>query len=221
MKKHIYPLVFIAVLCFSLETYADSPDPDPERFAKDIKTFAVWDSKNTFPENAILFVGSSSMRYWSTATAFPDRPIINRGFGGSEISDITHFYGQVIKPYAPAKIFLYAGDNDVGRGKTAEQVFEDYKELITIVQSDFPKVHLVYISIKPSKLRWDKWPQMVEVNRMVREYSESHPNLGYADLASPLLGSDGNPGDVFVDDGLHLNQRGYFLWQQALAPHLD
>ena len=103
----------------------------------------------------------------------------------------------------------------------AEQVFEDYKELITIVQSDFPKVHLVYISIKPSKLRWDKWPQMVEVNRMVREYSESHPNLGYADLASPLLGSDGNPGDVFVDDGLHLNQRGYFLWQQALAPHLD
>ena len=103
----------------------------------------------------------------------------------------------------------------------AEQVFEDYKELITIVQSDFPKVHLVYISIKPSKLRWDKWPQMVEVNRMVREYSESHPNLGYADLASPLLDSDGNPGDVFVDDGLHLNQRGYFLWQQALAPHLD
>ena len=88
MKKHIYPLVFITVLCFSLETYADSPDPDPERFAKDIKTFAVWDSKNTFPENAILFVGSSSVRYWSTATAFPDRPIINRGFGGSEISDV-------------------------------------------------------------------------------------------------------------------------------------
>ena len=178
-------------------------------------------AKTPFPKMQFCLLVVQACDIGQQRLRFPDRPIINRGFGGSEISDVIHFYGQVIKPYAPAKIFLYAGDNDVGRGKMAEQVFEDYKELITIVQSEFPKVHLVYISIKPSKLRWDKWPQMVEVNRMVREYSESHPNLGYADLASPLLGSDGNPGDVFVDDGLHLNQRGYFLWQQALAPHLD
>ncbi len=221
MKKYINALVFVTVLCLSSEAYADSPDPNPERFSKDINTFAVWDSKNTFPENAILFVGSSSVLFWPTATAFPGKPIINRGFGGSEISDVIYFYDQVIKPYAPTKIFLYAGDNDVGHGKMADQVFEDYKELVTIVQSDFPKVDLIYISIKPSKLRWGKWPQMVEANRLVREYSESHPNLGYADLAAPLLDAAGNLRDVFVDDGLHLNERGYFLWQQALAPHLD
>jgi lysophospholipase L1-like esterase len=221
MKKPIYAFVFVTVLCLSSEAYADAPDPNPGRFAKDIETFAVWDSKNSFPENAILFVGSSSVRFWPTATAFPGKPIINRGFGGSEISDVIHFYDQVIKPYAPTKIFLYAGDNDIGRGKMADQVLEDYKELVAMVRSDFPKVDLIYISIKPSKLRWDKWPQMVEANRMVREYAESHPNLGYADLATPLLDADGNPRDVFVDDGLHLNERGYFLWQQALAPHLD
>jgi lysophospholipase L1-like esterase len=221
MKKPIYAFVFVTVLCLSSEAYADAPDPNPGRFAKDIETFAVWDSKNSFPENAILFVGSSSVRFWPTATAFPGKPIINRGFGGSEMSDVIHFYDQVIKPYAPTKIFLYAGDNDIGRGKMADQVLEDYKELVAMVRSDFPKVDLIYISIKPSKLRWDKWPQMVEANRMVREYAESHPNLGYADLATPLLDADGNPRDVFVDDGLHLNERGYFLWQQALAPHLD
>ena len=221
MKKHMYGFVFATVLCLGSEAYADAPDPNPGRFAKAIETFAVWDSKNSFSENAILFVGSSSVRFWPTATAFPGKPIINRGFGGSEISDVIHFYGQVIKPYAPTKIFLYAGDNDIGHGKMADQVFEDYKELVEIVQSDFRKVDLIFISIKPSKLRWDKWPQMVEVNRLVREYSESHPNLGYADLATPLLDADGNPRDVFVDDGLHLNEFGYFLWQQALAPYFD
>jgi lysophospholipase L1-like esterase len=221
MKKHMYAVVFVTMLCLSSEAYADAPDPNPGRFAKTIETFAVWDSKNSFSENAILFVGSSSVRFWPTATAFPGKRIINRGFGGSEISDVIHFYDQVIKPYAPTKIFLYAGDNDIGHGKMADQVFEDYQELVAIVQSDFPKVDLIYISIKPSKLRWDKWPPMVETNRMIREYSESHPNLGYADLATPLLDADGNPRDVFVDDGLHLNERGYFLWQQALAPYFD
>ena len=221
MKKYIYSLIFITVISFSLQAFANSPDPNPERFAKDIETFKVWDSKNTFPENAILFVGSSSVRYWSTATAFPNKAIINRGFGGSEISDVIHFYDQVIKPYTPAKIFLYAGDNDIERGKKANQVFEDFKELIKIVQSDFPETELIYISIKPSKQRWNKWPQMADANRMIREYSEGHPSIGYADLASPLLDSKGSLKDVFVGDGLHLNQYGYFMWQKALAPYLN
>ena len=221
MKKHMLACVFVTLLLSGLATYADVPDPDPARFSKEIDTFSFWDSKNSFPENAILFVGSSSVRFWSTATAFPDKPIINRGFGGSEISDVIHFYEQVIKPYGPSKIFLYAGDNDIGRGKTVDQVFEDYKQLVATVQADFPGVVLIFISIKPSKSRWEKWPQMAEANRMVREYSEKHPNLGYADLATPLLDADGKPLEVFLDDGLHLNERGYLLWQEALAPFLD
>ena len=223
MRKHMHAFVIVIALClcFGSEAYADAPDPDPGRFAKSIETFSVWDSKNSFPENAILFVGSSSVRFWPTAAAFPGKPIINRGFGGSEITDVIHFYDQVIRPYAPAKIFLYAGDNDIGRGKTADQVFEDYQELVEIVQSDIPTVDLIFISIKPSKQRWDKWPQMMEANRMILEHSESHPNLGYADLATPLLDAEGNLRDVFIDDGLHLNEYGYFLWQKALAPYLD
>lgn len=221
MKDCVYALLLVVVFCLSSNAYGDAPDPDPGRFAKAIETFTVWDSKNSFPEHAILFVGSSSIRLWPTAASFPGKKIINRGFGGSEISDVIHFYNQVIKPYAPAKIFLYAGDNDIGHGKTPEQVLDDYKALVALVQSDFPGVDLIFISIKPSKLRWALWPQMLEANRLIREYSADHPNLDYADLATPLLGDDGSPLDVFVDDGLHLDERGYFLWQQALARYLD
>ena len=221
MKRFSYLCILAASLILSPLVVAEVPDPDPGRFAKSIESFGVWDSKNSFPEDAILFVGSSSILFWPTATAFPGKPIINRGFGGSEISDVIHFYDRVIRPYAPTRIFLYVGDNDIAHGKMADQVFEDYKELAGMVQSDFPNTELIFISIKPSKARWEKWPIMVEANRMVKEYAEQDPRLGYADLATPLLDDTGQPRDVFVDDGLHLNEHGYYLWQQALAPHLD
>lgn len=218
LTRHI---AVIVALCLLATARADAPDPDPARFADAMDAFASWDSKNSFPANALLFVGSSSIRLWPTATAFPGMPVINRGFGGSEISDVIYFYDQVIKPYAPAKIFLYAGDNDIAGGKTARQVFDDYRELVALVQVDFPDTAVVFISIKPSTARWNKWPVMVEANRLVAAYAASNPRLDYADLASPLLNSEGLPKDVFVADGLHLNAEGYRVWQAALAPYLD
>lgn len=212
-------LLFATIL--SQSVCAEFPVSDPNRFEASIADFVTWDKKNSYPEDAILFVGSSSVRLWSTAMAFPGKPIINRGFGGSEISDVIHYYEQVIRPYSPSKIFLYAGDNDIGNGKSAEQVFEDYKKLVALLRTDLPDSELIFISIKPSKLRWEKWPIMVVANRMVRDYAVKHPNLDYADLAAPLLDSDGMLKDVFADDGLHLNEDGYLLWQEALAPFLD
>jgi lysophospholipase L1-like esterase len=211
----------LAVLISGAAFSADVPDPDPERFAEAIDSFSRWDSKNAVPANAILFVGSSSIRGWSTADAFPGLPVINRGFGGSELSDVIHYYEQVIRPYAPIRIFLYAGDNDIAAGKSAHQVFDDYRELVGRVQSDFPETELVFLAIKPSKARWDKWPVMAEANRMIREHADGHENLGYVDVATPLLDDSGEPKDVYVADGLHLNARGYDLWQQAIAPYVD
>jgi lysophospholipase L1-like esterase len=199
---------------------ADTPDPDPARFADAIAAFLTWDSKNAVPDHPILFVGSSSIRLWPTAVAFPGRPIINRGFGGAELSDVIYYYDQVIRPHAPSQVFLYAGDNDIAAGKSAAQVFTDFRELADRVAGDFPETELVFISIKPSLARWSFWPEMQETNRLVAEYVRNRERLRFADLATPLIGEDGRPADVFVADGLHLNERGYDLWQAALAPFL-
>jgi lysophospholipase L1-like esterase len=220
MIRSMWRIALVGAVLSSASVLADAPDPNPGRFAKDIETFEIWDRKNSFPSNAILFVGSSSIRLWPTANTFPGNPIINRGFGGSEISDVIHYYNQVVRPYEPSVIILYAGDNDIAGGKGAEQVLRDFKAFADRVQTEMPETRLLFISIKPSVARWDKWPTMVDANNLVREYATEHPNLGYVDLATPLLNEDGDPKDVFVDDGLHLNERGYFLWQQALAPYL-
>jgi lysophospholipase L1-like esterase len=221
MSRLVLKITLAVLIGFSANVLAEAPDPDPARFAEAIETFEVWDTKNSFPENGILFVGSSSIRFWPTASAFPGKPIINRGFGGSEISDVIHYHARVVTPYAPSTIFLYVGDNDIAGGKSAAQVFDDYKEFIALVEAELPDTKVFFISIKPSVLRWDYWPTMQEANALVREYAARHPNLGFVDLASPLLGENGKPKDVFIDDGLHLNEYGYQLWQEALGPYLE
>ena len=164
-----------------------------------------------------MFVGSSSIRMWPTAVAFPQKVIINRGFGGAEFPDIFYYYERVIAKYAPAKILLYVGDNDVSRGKSADAVFAHYLKLVDWIQRDLPDTELHFISVKPSPARWQYWSVMGEVNRRVAAHAAGDPKLGYIDLASSLL-IDGEPGPFYIFDGIHLNAAGYEGWRKVLAP---
>jgi lysophospholipase L1-like esterase len=198
---------------------ADAADPAPNRFAEQIETFVAWDSKNAVPAEPILFVGSSSIRMWKTRQSFPGLPVINRGFGGSHISDVVHFSDRIVLPYKPKLIVLYAGDNDIAGGKSAARVLCDYRRFVELVHADLPATRIIFITIKPSGRRWSLWPQMNEANDLVRSFSEKSGRLFFADLATPLIGDDGRPDDaLFLGDRLHLNAQGYRAWTQALRP---
>lgn len=197
-------------------------DPDPLRFEEEVNRFEEFDSKNSFPEDAILFVGSSSIRLWKTAEAFPELPVINRGFGGSHFSDLHYYYDELVLPYDPSVVVLYEGDNDVASGKSNDQVFEDYLEFTDRLTSDFPDARLVFVPIKPSSSRWELWPQMKEANQRIKEQMSKNDQFYYVDLATPILGSDGTPDDsLFLDDLLHLNEDGYAKWNAAIRPVLE
>jgi len=212
-------LIFVQLVCWAQTA---ENDPDPARFDAEIAQFQQWDAKNSYPEQAILFVGSSSIRMWKTHEAFPEYPVINRGFGGSHISDVQHFYDQVIKKYNPSVILFYAGDNDIAADKPVEQVVGDYKEITDRILTDFPDVKFVYVPIKPSSSRWQHWAAMDSANQRIKAYNEKHSQLYYVNLATPLLGSDGTPDDsYFIDDQLHLNGRGYAVWNRIVDPKLD
>ena len=194
-------------------------DPDPKRFAEQIDSFLTWDSKNAVPTEPILFVGSSSIRGWKTRESFPDLPVINRGFGGSHISDVVHFADRIVLPYQPRLIVLYAGDNDVAGGKSAAQVLCDYRRFVELVHAKLPDTRIIFLTIKPSGRRWSLWPQMNEANELIRSFSAQSGRLFFADLAAPLIGDDGRPDDaLFLGDRLHLNAKGYRAWTRALRP---
>jgi lysophospholipase L1-like esterase len=216
--------LLLFVLCFPAlaATGRESPaNPDPNRFAKEIEAFAEWDSKNAIPAEPVLFVGSSSIRIWRTHDSFPDLPVVNRGFGGSHISDVLHFADRLVIAYKPRLIVFYAGDNDIAAGKSARRVFEDFSRFVGLIHAKLPEARIIFLSIKPSGSRWSLWPQMRDANQLVRDFSGKDERLFFADVATPLLGPDGKPRDeLFLNDKLHLNPAGYRLWTQALNPVL-
>jgi lysophospholipase L1-like esterase len=196
-------------------------DPDPNRFAQEIRAFEEWDSKNAGPAEPVLFVGSSTIRMWRTHESFPDLPIVNRGLGGSHISDVIHYADRVVLPYKPKVIVFYAGDNDIARGKSAQRVFEDYRRFAQVVHQKLPATRIIFLAIKPSEQRWSLWPAMCKANELVRDFSQQDKRLVFADLTAPLLGADGKPqSELFLNDKLHLSTIGYSLWTSSLAPIL-
>lgn len=223
----MYPqkTLFLLVLSLTAAVSADEgrpADPDPNRFAAEIKAFAEWDSKNAVPAEPVLFVGSSSIRMWRTRECFPDLPVVNRGFGGSHISDVIHFTDRIVLPYQPGTILFYAGDNDVAGGKSAQRVCDDYRRWVGLVHASLPEARIIFISIKPSGQRWSLWPQMHNANELVRAFCRQDSRLFFADLATPLLGPEGKPDpDLFLNDRLHLNNKGYAVWTKSLHPVLE
>ena len=207
-------LVFTMMFCFvGGAVWPQTPNPDPGRFQDAIEEFISRDSRNAVPDRPILFVGSSSIRLWQTGEWFSGLPVINRGFGGSHISDILHYFEQTVAKYRPGIVVLYAGDNDIAHGKEAQQVFSDFKTFVVLLSSRVPGSVLIYLPIKPSVERWAMWPAMKQTNQLIRNYIVEAPNLFYADTATPMLDMNGKPrAELLLGDGLHLNESGYKLW---------
>ena len=209
----LFAIAFSAPPCLAQEA---------PRWQAEFDNFDKQDAQDPPPKDAILFLGSSSIRFWKTSDAFPDLKTINRGFGGSFVSDSVENFDRLATRYHPKTIVFYAGDNDIGSGKTADQVFDDYKALVALVKKDLPETRLIYISIKPSILRWNLIEEVRKANALIKEFSEHEDNVTFLDVDAPMLGDDGKPRpSLFIKDGLHLNDEGYALWNKLLRPLLD
>lgn len=213
-------LVVGAGLYGSLAWYGERVK-DPAFFESDIRAF---EDEIGFPEHPVLFVGSSSIRMWDSLEAdMAPLPVVNRGFGGSQMFHLVHFAERIIVPAKPRAIVVYAGDNDLDEstGKTAEVVLEDFQRFVAIAKRLVPAAPVYYLSIKPSRLRWERWSEMSRANELIAEWTQSDPQLRFIDTGPALLDPEGSPrDDVFLFDGLHLNATGYAGWTRIVRPRL-
>jgi lysophospholipase L1-like esterase len=217
-------LGFWAALEFSLAAQTASvTNPLPgARWAKEIGAFAAADRTNPPPADAVLFVGSSSIRLWTNlAQSFPGHRVINRGFGGSQLADSVLFADRIVIPYKPKLILLYAGDNDIAAGKSPEQVFSDFKAFAGKVHAALPGTPIGYIAIKPCPAREKFLDRVKAANQLIQDYCASDKRLQYVDVFTPMLGPEGRPrADLVIKDGLHPNAQCYALWASVLRPIL-
>jgi lysophospholipase L1-like esterase len=199
----------------------DSPCK-PETWNGAIAEFEKQDAADPPPQNAAVFVGSSSIRMWDLSKSFPETPAINRGFGGSQACDAAHFAEQLVIKHRPRVVVFYSGDNDIAAGKTAEQVHRDVREFVGKVRKALPETTIVIFSIKPSIARWKLRDAMQAANKLVAaDAAEKDSHLVFLDVWPAMLGDDGEPRkELFREDGLHMNDEGYKLWSEMLQPHL-
>ena len=212
-----------ALLSLTIFTVCRAAEPEPAPFANEIRAFEQSDAKAPPPKDAILFVGSSSIRLWKTlAEDFPELKVINRGFGGSQVEHSVRYADRIVLPHRPKLIVFYAGDNDLATGKSPHRVLADFKTFIEKVHTALPETRVLYISIRPSVARWHLQGRQWLTNRLIREFADSNPTAEYVDVVPALLGPDGRPrADFLVADKLHLNDDGYRAWTAAIRPHVD
>ncbi len=192
------------------------------RWKAAIEKFDEIDKASPPKPGGVLFVGSSSIRKWDLGRWFPDLNAVNRGFGGSQISDANYYIDQLVIRHAPRIVVFYSGDNDIAGGKDATRVFGDFKKFADEVHRRLPKTHVIVVPIKPSVARWKLWPEMQKADAMIEKLAGEQSYLHYADTATPLVGDDGRPRpELFVKDGLHLSDEGYRLWTDVVRKTID
>jgi lysophospholipase L1-like esterase len=190
----------------------------------DIQEFKKQDSVSFPPKNAILFIGSSSFTLWTDVQDyFPGYTIINRGFGSSTLADQIRYAKDIIFPYQPKQIVIYCGENDLAFSDTvtAAIVFDRFKTLFGMIREKLADIPLVYISMKPSPSRRHLIPMMREGNQLIKKFLAAQTNTVYLDVHQLMLNANAEPiSNIFLDDSLHMNAKGYTIWQQAITPHL-
>jgi lysophospholipase L1-like esterase len=215
-------IIGILVIIFSGYVYPSGAQvPDPLKWEESVLKFEKQDKEVTPPQNANLFTGSSSITIWNMTDYFPEHKVLNRGFGGSQFSDLLYYLDRVVIPYKPAKVFIYEGDNDIAAGEDPKAILKEAKKIRKIIARKLRGVPVVFISIKPSIARWKFKAQCEALNGDLKRYAKRARRTEYVDVWSPMLDETGNVfAHVFREDGLHMNDAGYKIWQSVLKPYL-
>lgn len=214
MKNLLFSVVLISTFAFS---------QDPTRFADEVEAIqkkydTLWDAS----KETIVFTGSSSVRIWNDLQErFPEHQIVNSGFGGSQASDLLYYSEEFILRFRPKKVFIYEGDNDVSEGKKSKEIMSDISEIISKIRAQDATTEIVLIAAKPSIARWSLKKDFKRLNRKFRKLSRRDVQMNYADVWKPMLSHRKVKEDIFIEDGLHMNAKGYEIWYETLKPYLD
>jgi hypothetical protein len=213
--------LLIIAFTFGARVFAQTGFP----FDNEIRDFKRQDSLHFPKPNGILFIGSSSIRKWTDLEKrFPNQPIVRRGVGGCELSQLVKYYTPyILFPYHPRKIFIYAGENDIAAGETADSVFTNFKALWSMIRKGLPSAKIYFMSIKPSPSRVKFRGEFIKANVLVKKYLAGKPNSLYIDLNESInkSGTAMPDSSLFENDYLHLNSSGYDRWQKVLTPYVN
>ena len=223
MFRHILLLLFITVLyCSPIRKYQNLPEV--LKWEPDIQKFEQLDKTNTYPEDAILFAGSSSIRLWETLEKdMAPYNVIQRGFGGSKLADFAVYGRRIIDPH-PCKAIVIFIANDITGGdkdKSPEEVAGLFRILLKNIRRTHPDTPVFWIAVTPSPSRWKVWPEIQEASTLIKNICDNQKNTYFIRTDFAFLGDNGEPiAELYRDDRLHLTAKGYAVWTEIIKKEL-
>lgn len=210
------------VLFFQVFILNQSFCQDPRRFQAEIDLIKNDSRDYAVVDDLILITGSSSARMWTDVAAdFPGLNVVNRGFGGSHMSDLLFYADTVIVQCRPSLIFIYEGDNDIAAGKKPDEILDSGGRLADLIRQKLPEAIICFISAKPSLARWNLKDSYVSFNTKLKEFTWNRSNVYFLDIWKNMIDDQGSPReDIFLEDGLHMNRKGYDIWKAAVDEFL-
>jgi lysophospholipase L1-like esterase len=220
MKKYFLHLAGFCLFLFQVTWSLQAQDP--VRFKSEIENLITAKHDLDPSKRLVVFTGSSSVRMWKDVqTYFPEYHVINNGFGGSHFSDLLHYYPELILRFTPDVLFIYEGDNDISSGKEPAIIAEETKILIKRIRKDLPKTRIILISPKPSIARWNLKPKYEALNLELKKLAARKKSVEFADVWSAMLDENGEVfKDIFLQDNLHMNKKGYDIWGKVIGEFL-
>lgn len=213
-------IILVFVQLITLSAFAQ----EANKFENDVKTFEKADLEKPVPKkDLIVFTGSSSIVRWeSLLTDFPDKKVINRGFGGSTTPDLIHFVDRVVNVYQPKQVFIYEGDNDLASSqRTPAQVLADFKTLFALIRKKSKHTRISFISIKPSPSRKHLLDAQRLTNNSIKDFLKTQPNTDFVDVFSAMLKPNNEfMPELYVSDSLHMTPAGYKIWANVISPFI-
>lgn len=183
-----------------------------------LKYDSIWNQD----KETIVFTGSSSVRLWSNLQElFPERQIVNSGFGGSEAEDLLEHIDPLVLRYHPVKVFIYEGDNDLANETRIREILKSMKGIITKIKQNDNTKKIILISPKPSISRWHLKRKYKRLNRKLQSLCKHDETLEFADVWDVMLEKRKLKTELFIEDGLHMNAKGYQLWFDVIADYMD
>lgn len=220
-KQFLYLIGFSFLLSSTACTTVSKTIPDPQRFAPEMAKIKAkqFDSQ----QDRIVFTGSSSVRFWlNLSEYYPNHQIINTGFGGSQMSDLLYYLEDAVLRFAPNKVFIYEGDNDIFAKQSLGTIMKNTKAVVQKIEKQYPNCTIILISAKPSIARWNLKTEYEALNVAFKAYAAKKKNRSFANVWDIMLDEEGEVlKDIFIQDGLHMNKEGYALWDKIIRPFVE
>lgn len=224
MRNYILLLISLAILaCSPVRKYQSLPEV--QAWEKDIQKFEQLDKSEKYPDDAILFMGSSSIRLWSTLAAdMAPYPVIQRGFGGSKLSDLAVYADRIVRPHQCRAVVVFIANDITGtdKDKSPQEVAGLFSYVLKTIRKTHPDTPVFWIEVTPTELRWKVWPEIQETSGLIEKICDSQNNTFFIHTDFAFLNDNGQPkSELFRDDKLHLNEKGYVVWTEIIKKELN